>query len=426
MREAEQDDLVEPLVDDALWAPLERAIREARRRIDLTQLLFEAGFTPRAVPLADLLEAAAERGVAVRILVNENATIPDSYDELRDRFAGKPVEVRRLTMSPNVLHLKAFVVDDEAFLVDAPFEQKYLDTSAHAIATARRGRSKPLHSVSLRLLGPCVARVAAIFAWLWDAAGGAAPREIPSARPSAAGHRAVELAWTSPAGLLGAAPSHGILHAYEEAIARAKEYVYVENQYFTSPRIEVALREALAREPRLEVVLVLNVHMDIPTYDTWQAQRLDALREAGGERVGVFSLWSPKRAPGALLRQLYVHSKVGIVDDAWATVGSANLDSMSLHTAGEFLVPAPPNLELNVVVTDPAWATDLRRRLWAEHLEDEGAWRTTRPTLAHWRRVAEENLRRYLADEPAIGRAFPHEALAKEWRQPISRRAGFP
>lgn len=426
MRELYEGNSVEALVDDALWAPLERAMRHAKRRIHLTQLLFETEFTPRSDALADLLEEAGRRGVEVGILVNENATIPDSYDELRDRFAGVPVEVRRLTMTPNVLHLKVLLVDDELFLVDAPFEQKYLDTSAHVITTARRGGAKALHSVSLHLRGPCVARVRDIFDTLWATAGGASPRELPPRRHEGPreGDHAVELAWTAPAGTLGRDADFRILRAYEEAIARAKEYVYFENQYFTSPRITDALVAALDREPRLEVILVLNVHMDIPTYDTWQAQRLDALREAGGERVGVFSLWCPRRAPGAMLRQLYVHSKVGIVDDAWATVGSANLDSMSLHTAGEFVLATPPNVELNAVIAERAWATDLRRRLWAEHLGDHGAWRTTRPGLAHWRDVAEENLRRYLADEPTLGRVFPHEALAKEWRQPLSRRTG--
>lgn len=422
MSETYEGNAVEPLIDDALWAPLERAVRRARRCIDLTQLLFEPAFAPRGEPLTDMIEAAARRGVGVRILVNENATIPDSYDELRDRFEGTPVEVRRLTMSPNVLHLKLLVVDDEAYLVDAPFEQKYLDTSAHVVSSARRGRAKALHSVSLRLRGPAVSRIRDIFDSLWRATDGAAPRALgPASAPvERAGERAVELAWTAPPGLLGSGLTLGILRAYEEALAHAKEYVYIENQYLTSPRIVAALEAALAREPALEVILVLNVHMDVPTYDTWQAQRLDALREAGGERIGIFSLWSPRRAPGAALRQLYVHSKVGIVDDAWATVGSANLDSISLHPAEEFVLASPPNVELNAVVRERAWAADLRRRLWGEHLADERVWRTTRPRVADWRAVAEENLRRYLADEPTVGRVFPHRALAKEWRQPLS------
>jgi phosphatidylserine/phosphatidylglycerophosphate/cardiolipin synthase-like enzyme len=57
-------------------------------------------------------------------------------------------------------------------------------------------------------------------------------------------------------------------------------------------------------------------------------------------------------------RPIYVHAKVGVVDDRWATVGSANLNSRSMsHDA-----------ELNLAVLDQAFARGLRLSLWAEHL----------------------------------------------------------
>jgi len=55
---------------------------------------------------------------------------------------------------------------------------------------------------------------------------------------------------------------------------------------------------------------------------------------------------------------LYVHAKVGIVDDRWLTVGSANLNAHSLFN----------DTEMNVVVQDPGIAAATRRRLFAEHL----------------------------------------------------------
>ena len=56
---------------------------------------------------------------------------------------------------------------------------------------------------------------------------------------------------------------------------------------------------------------------------------------------------------------LYVHAKVGIVDDRWLTVGSANLNAHSLMN----------DTEMNVVTDDAGLARDTRVRLWAEHLE---------------------------------------------------------
>jgi phosphatidylserine/phosphatidylglycerophosphate/cardiolipin synthase-like enzyme len=55
-----------------------------------------------------------------------------------------------------------------------------------------------------------------------------------------------------------------------------------------------------------------------------------------------------------------VHSKIFIIDDMWASVGSANCARRSLYTDGE----------LSVSVLDeasPSFAERLRRDLWAEH-----------------------------------------------------------
>ena len=58
---------------------------------------------------------------------------------------------------------------------------------------------------------------------------------------------------------------------------------------------------------------------------------------------------------------LYVHAKIGIVDDAWIAVGSANLNEHSLFN----------DTEVDVISADPGLAREVRLRLWAEHLERE-------------------------------------------------------
>ncbi|HVM45286.1 MAG TPA: phospholipase D-like domain-containing protein [Candidatus Thermoplasmatota archaeon] len=414
----------QPLVDEELWGPLLEAIRGARRRIDLTQLLFEPSFRPLTSSLADEMEAAARRGARVRILVNQNAAIPDSYDELRERFAGTPVEVRAVPMTPNVLHMKVLVADDEAFLVDSPFEQKYADSRSHVFDRAHREHEMPFHSVSLRLAGAVVLRIAQIFDALWEGV----PLPAPAARQERTG---VQLVWSSPAGMLEAEAAGGVLEAYERALREARRFVYIETQYFTSPRMTEAVAAALAREPRLEVILLLNEHMDVPTYDAWQDRRLRELGWPDHPRLGVFSLWSGRRlASDPAARRIYVHSKVAVVDDEWATIGSANLDSISLHEADEFGVRAPRNVDLNAVFLDAAFAAALRRRLWGEHLADRGVWSAEPPAggwLAHWRGIAEENYRRWEAGEPdRPARIMPYGSLPMSRREKISspQRAG--
>jgi phosphatidylserine/phosphatidylglycerophosphate/cardiolipin synthase-like enzyme len=58
---------------------------------------------------------------------------------------------------------------------------------------------------------------------------------------------------------------------------------------------------------------------------------------------------------------VYVHAKIGIVDDEWLTLGSANLNEHSLFN----------DTEVNLVTRDAALARETRIRLWAEHLERE-------------------------------------------------------
>ena len=55
---------------------------------------------------------------------------------------------------------------------------------------------------------------------------------------------------------------------------------------------------------------------------------------------------------------MYVHAKIGIVDDSWLTVGSANLNEHSFFN----------DTEVNVVTDDSILARSVREQLWSEHL----------------------------------------------------------
>ena len=57
----------------------------------------------------------------------------------------------------------------------------------------------------------------------------------------------------------------------------------------------------------------------------------------------------------------FLHAKVAVIDGEWATVGSSNLDPLSLLLARE----------ANIVVQDPGFAAGLRQRL-LEAIDKEG------------------------------------------------------
>jgi phosphatidylserine/phosphatidylglycerophosphate/cardiolipin synthase-like enzyme len=102
---------------------------------------------------------------------------------------------------------------------------------------------------------------------------------------------------------------------------------------------------------------------------------------------------------------VYVHSKIGIVDDRWLTLGSANLNEHSLFN----------DSEMNIVTHDRALARDTRLRLWAEHLErpqEEIDGDPTDVIDSLWRPLAEEQLERRRRGEPLQHRLvrLPHAA----------------
>src|SRR5213076_233413 len=89
---------------------------------------------------------------------------------------------------------------------------------------------------------------------------------------------------------------------------------------------------------------------------------------------------------------VYVHAKIGIVDDRWLTIGSANLNEHSLFN----------DSEVNVVTHDPGLARAVRLRLWAEHLGCKQAELEGDPAQIvdeRWRPLAEEQLERRRSEE---------------------------
>jgi phosphatidylserine/phosphatidylglycerophosphate/cardiolipin synthase-like enzyme len=92
-----------------------------------------------------------------------------------------------------------------------------------------------------------------------------------------------------------------------------------------------------------------------------------------------------------------VHAKIGIVDDRWLTIGSANLNAHSLFN----------DSEMNLVMWDAALARSTRLRLWAEHLERDEADVAGDPARVFdelWRPIAVEQIERVRRGDPRTHR----------------------
>jgi len=125
---------------------------------------------------------------------------------------------------------------------------------------------------------------------------------------------------------------------YRIALRAARRHVIVANAYFLPGYLLLKeMRRAAKRGVR--VCLVLQGQPDMPWVSFASRMLYDHLLRAG---VRIYEYCERP-----------LHGKVALADDEWATVGSSNLDPLSLSL----------NLEANVIIRDRAFTQDLRERL---------------------------------------------------------------
>lgn len=442
------DNTFQPLIDNEnALKEITRAIKGAQSYIYLTQFEFQPDFLVKpqtsdegveGKTLAEYLISAAERGVKVRILINQNLLIPDDYDEIADIFQGTEVLVRPFdAQGPHAMHAKVLMVDGkDAFIIGSPFTQDYWDTVKHFLHDIRRGskHKQPVHDVSIHINGGVTTYVEEYFVELWNYLSNekydGEDELVTRAEPLPSGKQALQVVRSITPQTLFQNGEKGVLEMYRRAIGNARDYIYMENQYFTNPYIVKALKSAMEINKDLQLILIINGNPDVPTYRFYQHRRLKKLGlNVDGplldhSRIGVYNLWGL----GSLneqynLQPFYVHSKVSIVDDKWATIGTSNLDGSSLSGAEEFTQITNPelhlNMEINAVILDTeeektGSVKDFRENLWSEHLGLEKMERPTDGWLELWKKTALENVELLKEDKPLMhGNILPYTPARK-------------
>lgn len=368
-----------------LFPRMKSAIAAARREIWLATYIFHDDAC--AVALLDDLRAAAARGVAVHVVVDgfgSNATLP----AIRRRLAGtgvqlevfRPLERWWAWLQPGQLrrlHQKLFVCDiaeggEVAFVGGINVIDDKLDL--------RHGWSdQPRLDFAIELRGPLATAVHATARAMWARAHLAHGwrEEIRTlARSAAPMDKARKLVrQLQGAAVLPAADDmspvraaflvrdnlrqrRAIERSYVEAIRAARERVDIAVPYFYPGRMfRRALRRAARRGVRVRLLLQGKVDYRIAAV----AARVlyDELR-ANGVRIFEYT-------------PAFLHAKVAVVDEAWATVGSSNIDPLSLLL----------NLEANVVVRDAGFARALGARFEAAFAASTEV--TVQPERRGWR-----------------------------------------
>lgn len=349
------------LIDtEAYFTAVFDALQKARRSI----LLLGWGFDPRTRLFPDgydgpddpdevgriLVELACARPeLDVRLLIWKSALPISASQEFfphkaRKWFEKTPVKFRLDDQVPfgACHHQKVLVIDDRlAFCGGGDIGVDRWDTAHHHDDEPRRIMPKqeqhpPRHEVMMMVDGPAAKALGDLFRERWrraekgevmapppDAGGDPWPDHVPPALKDLD----VAIARTEPS-WKGRPLVEEIRRLNLACIAEARDVIYLENQYFTSPLVCEALAKRLAEPDGPEVVLISTGKapswFDQMTMDRARGTMIWRLRAA--DVFGRFRAYYPTTPAGEVI---IVHSKVSVFDDRIARVGSANLNNRS-------------------------------------------------------------------------------------------------
>jgi len=421
-----EGNLATPLVHGATYfAELLRCVRQMARgdlllftdwRGDPDEQLTDDPGTAVSTALCD----AARRGVDVRGLVWRSHLDKLAMSATENRHLGAEIEAAggeclldMRVRTGGSHHQKLVVLRhvgrpelDVAFVGGIDLCHSRRDDAAHGGDRQRQpmaavyGDRPPWHDAMVALHGPAVIDVETSFRERWedpqplsrnpvhriadrlrraDRHADPLPAQLPS--PAPAGPHAVQVLRTY-AKRVGGYPfapdgERSVAHGYTKALRRARRLVYVEDQYLWSREVAGTFAEALRAQPRLHVVAVLPHHPDqdgrfsLPPNTIGRERALSLMRAAGGDRVAAYGVENHVGTP------VYVHAKVCIVDDTWATIGSDNFNRRSWTHDSELTAAVLDDTRDRREPTDPAglgdgarrYARDLRLQLLREHLD---------------------------------------------------------
>jgi len=358
LRDGHQIRLIEG--GQAYFEALVAAIDQAQSQVQIETYIFD--FHGAAAWVAEAIERAGLRGLRVWVVVDGVGT-PSLPQQWRERFERAGVEWR--VYSPlgtfgllipsrwRRLHRKLCVIDGHlAFCGGINLLDDWYDPHHGTLA-------KPRLDFAVSARGELVEQVQETMAQLWWRIQGvtlAKQQQFPEALDSfrTAG---VHLLWQDEAGLALQAQvfaKAGLLlrdnvlnrgqieRAYLKAIGSARHEIVIANAYFLpGRRLRQALIHAAKRGVRVRLLLqgryeyFMQYHAARPVYGALLAAGIEIHEYAAS----------------------FLHAKVAVIDPdhdrPWATVGSSNLDPLSLLLARE----------ANVMVADKAFTQQLHQRL---------------------------------------------------------------
>jgi phosphatidylserine/phosphatidylglycerophosphate/cardiolipin synthase-like enzyme len=372
----------------------------------------------------DVLERAALRGLDVRLIFWRPG---DETASLRaNAFWGSPADMELLARSYPSVNIRwdraspGYCQHQKTWLIDGRDDEGTcfiggINLNPHSVVRPDHQGEHQNHDIYVEVAGPAVADVCHNFVQRWNEAserklsdGRWGPRSAetlayPARLPAPRGHAVVQIQRTTHADRYRRGePAPGgesfpialgektNLRQYLIAIRAARRTIYLEHQYLDVAEIISELDDALNRG--VLVVAMVPVVPVISSDPLARARYADIVVRRGrlARHEGFTLCGMATRGTDGARTPVYVHSKLILIDDEWASIGSCNVHHYSMNG----------NSELNAAYHDPASVRALRVELFREHLGCDTSRQCDVDALSQFQRVAQSNRTRHALNDP--------------------------
>ncbi len=345
-----------------------------------------------------------------------------------------------VTIEAASFHQKAIVVNNDlAYVSGMNVKRNDWDTSEHILFDARRmlfGHTQaereavaakeaqaydpPRKDYGVRIVGPAAQDVDDLLKQRWDyaLASGAMFAEhatayelLPRAAPQ--GDVTVQIVATSPEPM----QERAILETHNKASRQAKDLILIEDQYWRAPLVHDALIAAMDGNPGLHMIVVTKPIKDNNAAKKYSLVAHETFLNRYPDRYQLLQLKTFDRGADGTPHfiEVFVHSKLHLIDDHYLSVGSCNKNNRGYLFEGE----------LNVAIVDPQWVAAAKARVLANLVGPTAAadvvGKDGATVFAVFKQLAESN-----AAVEATLLADPAADLAPEgFLYPLSLNPGF-
>lgn len=350
---------------------------------NLTKGKFHFKATP--VSFSDRVRAGLPEGASPDL--EDLGTIASTMPERDVDLTQWPVSVATETAS---YHQKFMSIDsDLAYIGGMNLRRVDWDESNHAVFNAKRMKFDatqaarddvaatnampdmgPRKDYMVRLHGPAAQDVAEVFHERWDYqidqkvdfAEKSSRFDVDHDIEAIPGGKQVQVTTTLPLPFW----EHSIGETWFNAVRHAKNYIYIEDQYFRVPMLNEAIAARMKEVPALKLIVVtmpVNEWTDPgcgPTAkanESFQSQFPDRYLLLKFVAFDTSTRLGIDETKGNFV-DIDTHSKMLLVDDKFMSVGSANKNDRGILYEGE----------MNIAVLDAEWVKSARHRIFANVL----------------------------------------------------------